>query len=75
MFLLSSPAKKNDNTHIDKSLKSRICPLFLLKLVLSKQLMTSIADKGLKMRYSFQEQVSDLLYDRLLFLAFGQPFR
>lgn len=62
-------------TYIDEFLESRIGTFFLFKLVLTKQLMSTISDERLEMRSSLQEQISDILYDGLLFLPFRQAFR
>lgn len=61
-------------TYIDKLLKSRVCPLFLFKLPLPKQLMRAILHKRLKFPYPLQKQIPNPLYYRLLLLPLCQPF-
>jgi hypothetical protein len=62
-------------THVNEFLESRVGTFLLLKFVLSEQLVTTVLDKWLELRYPLEEDVSDSFNDRLLFLPFRQLLR
>lgn len=62
-------------TDINEFLESRIRPFFFLKFVLTKQLVRTVRDERLEMSRPLQEEIADVLDDRLLFLSLRQAFR
>jgi hypothetical protein len=62
-------------TYVYEFLESRITPLLLFKLVLSKQLVSSICNEGLKALNLLEQDVSHARHNVGLLLTLGELFR